>query len=716
MVRTILIRTIVLHAYRCSPYLATPLPRRLLSSSRTLGDLTHDIADLCWRTMIGCVPADSLARNRMKVHRPNIAWSTTVSDTRPVGTRRWSAGNAAMAVVTRSISSLSNRSSSADEIAGGLRNWRIDNRRSASKLRKVTKVDLNGLQALLAAHAGEPMSGWLYRYTAKKALDGVGRLVTDADPEIRRRTWEVLDSLVGEGDRDDFHAALIDRLAEAQVRMLLTDVDPCVRTRVRRVNTWSTEERPLIRVALELFADERFDYAWPECIAVLHWPADLEIVIAALADATEEGLRARLLVAVGLPATTPLWPQISPVQSSSPIDCSRGCGGVVAAHRCRHLPVFLALVNSSREPVRDEAMSALYGFGPGTLDLLRSLRRSSLPGRRAALVMLAEFGWHHLRTEDQVTLRRLIGMKQRDETPEPLLFDTLRGAWYALATTDQAAVLDSFDLIDPVPATMRMGFAPWQGTEPRYIPAYQSPHYPEVFVSPALDGWTLIFCRNEVLGGAIPGKTSAHDRYEMYARLTQLSRRFGTAHWYEQFPDDIYPDCDDSAYVYGETPDEIIEEPVEDPTPTAWSQWCVARDGEIRMHCVSADDVYVYRCEEESPVDSLDELNAWIEANDHRADPCPEHEELRAQGFAAMLHERNGDDRLPPEDQEPAELDELAPPVDPTQDLVFGAQPAAQRLSIDLESLGPHTTVQGTGILAIPRSLGHRLRRGALPI
>ncbi|MGO4648066.1 hypothetical protein AB4305_24340 [Nocardia sp. 2YAB30] len=285
-----------------------------------------------------------------------------------------------------------------------------------------------------------------------------------------------------------------------------------------------------------------------------------------------------------------------------------------------------------------------------------------------------------------------------------------------MPTTDQAAVLDALDLGDPVPATMRMGFAPWQGTRPQHIPTgrwvnrkddfwtenaqlYESDTYPEVFVTPALDGWTLVFCRNE-LGGTTPGSTSAQGRYEMYRRMEQLSRRFGTAQWYEQFAGDFDYELAD------------------DFTPTAWSQWCIARDSEISMHCVSSDDVYVYRCEETNPVDSLGELNAWMEANDRRSEPRPVQEEHdRAEAYAAMLHERNGDDRLPPEDQEPEKFDDLGPlPVDPAQDMVFGARAAAQRLSINLESLGPRTPAQGAGVLAVPHSLRHRLRRGALPI
>ncbi|MFQ6328289.1 hypothetical protein ACLMAL_19390 [Nocardia sp. CWNU-33] len=569
------------------------------------------------------------------------------------------------------------------------------------------KIDSDRLQALLAEHS-VTQQWWRLRSQAGELLDHVRVLATDADPRIRRQTWDALDLLVDDSNRDAFYRLLIDGLAAAQFRTLLTDTDPVVRTRVCWVRTRTApDKKHLVTMALELLADERFDYAWPECIEVLRRPIHFDILVGALADAPSEGLGDRLLVTLGLPAATRL-PEIPLEQPASPIDCSQRlsnrCDDVVATRRCKHLPVVVALLGSSFESVRNEAMWALNRSGPGTADLLRSVRRSDPSVRRAALVMLAEFGWDQIPAEDLVILRRLIQLKQRDQAPEPLHLSGLNGAWYALPTTDQAAVLDALDLTDPVPATMRMGFAPWQGARPQAMPTdrwanqkgdfwtenaqrYKSDPNPEVFVTPALDGWTLVFCCNETLGGMTPGSTSVPSRYEMYRRIEQLSQRFGTAHWYEQFVDDF--------------------------VPTTWSQWCIARDGEIHLHCVSSDDVRVYRCQEDNPIDSLDELNAWIEANDHRREPRPAREEqARAKAYAAMLEERGGDDRLPIEDEEP----EYPLMADSAQDLVFGAGAVAQRLSIDLESLGPHTPVQHTGVLATPRSLRHRLRRGALPI
>lgn len=306
--------------------------------------------------------------------------------------------------------------------------------------------------------------------------------------------------------------------------------------------------------------------------------------------------------------------------------------------------------------------------------------------RRMALEMLAQLGWDQIAAKDLVALERLIRMKQRVETPEPLRRERLNGAWYALPTTDQAAVLDALDLINPVPATMRMGFAPWQEQDDAAInpSGCYGPHC-GVFVTPALDGWTLVLCSDEILGGDRSPSTSVQSRYRLYQRMEDLSERFGTAHLFELFDED-----------YREN---------------VWSQWCIARDGDITMHCVSCDDVRVYRCEEDDPVDTLEELTEWIEANAHTGEPRPEQEvRARAEAYAALLDERCGDDRLP-------EIEEPESPegAEPEQDLVFGAWTVSRQLSIDLSSLGPHTTVHGTGVMAVPRTRQHP-RHGILPI
>ncbi|WP_327121808.1 hypothetical protein OHB12_33115 [Nocardia sp. NBC_01730] len=324
----------------------------------------------------------------------------------------------------------------------------------------------------------------------------------------------------------------------------------------------------------------------------------------------------------------------------------------------------------------------------GSLESVR--RRSDFPARRQALVLLAEFGWNRIPAEDLRVLQRLIQMKQKAETPPPLNSEYLDGSWYALPTTDQAAVINAFDLRDPVPVTMRMGFAPWQGRAPLRVNAdhwanmdgdiwaensrlYERYPYPEVFITPVLDGWTLVFYRDHALGG-IPGSPSVEIQDETYQRVEELSIRFGSAHWYEQFSDDYEPGCR--------------------------SQWCVARDGEVLMHCVSAGDVRIRRSEEIDQAAPLDRLYAWLEANDMGRGPRLSRAEAdRVEAYVKMLREHSDMGFLPDDDEE---LESVM--ASPLQHQVFGTQGAARRLSVGLETLGPQTRVRAAAAWSADRT------------
>lgn len=571
------------------------------------------------------------------------------------------------------------------------------------------KIDPDRLRALLAERSVEPDRWWLLLRDGEVAalLNDVRRLACDADPGIRRQTWDALDRVVDDGNRDNFFALLVGGLEIEQFRRLLTDTDPQIRSRARRMDARGSGKEPFLEMTLNLLADDRFEYAWPDCIDVLRQPFNFDALVGALTEAPKDGLGKRLWVTLGLPEATRV-PDFLPEQSPAAFvscqfswDCVSEDSDLVATHQCRHLPIVLALLGSSLENVRENAISALCAFGTGSEGALRSVPPSDRLARREAMMMLAEFGWNYLPPDHLAVLKRLIRMKQRAEKPEPLDFGRLAGSWYALPTTDRAAVLDAFDLCDPIPATMRMGFAPWQGKRPMNMgpdywaslgisgfraensPAHPWDLYPEVFVTPALDGWTLVFYKDDTLA-AKPNATAREKQLEMYSRMAALSVRFGTAHWYEQFTDDYAPGC--------------------------WSQWCVARDGAIRMHCVSSGEVWIRRSDEVDPAAPPDRLYAWLEANDNRRGPRPSKAELdRVEAYVNMLREHADERRLPNDDDD---LDMASP----LQDQVFGARAAAQRLSVNLETLGPHTRVQGSGVLAVPAVLRHYPRRGALPI
>ncbi|MFB8275634.1 hypothetical protein [Nocardia colli] len=561
------------------------------------------------------------------------------------------------------------------------------------------EIDVDRLRALLAERSLAPQHWWLLRDGEVGALlSAVRRLAADADPGIRGQTWAALDRVADEQDRGNFVALLVDGFDLEQFRRLLTDPDPQVRCRAPRIDTRGPGRKPFVTMTLDLLADDRVEYAWPDCIEVLRRPGNFDTLVEALTESPKRSIRERLWVTLGLPGDTRV-PEFLPEQSplamvSCPFygDCADD--DLVPAHRCRHLPIVLALLGSSLDSVQHEVISDLRVFGTGAAGALQSVPRSNRAARRAAMTMLAEFGWSYLPPDDLTVLNRLIRMKQRTETPEPVDFERLSGSWFALPTADHAAVLAAFDLRDPVAVTMRMGFAPWQGKMPLTMyPDYwtelgfgaedSAPHswdlYPEVFLTPVLDGWTLVFFK-DTTWAAKPHVPAGEKQSEMYLLLEELSLRFGAAHWYEQFVGDYTPGCR--------------------------SQWCIARDGAIRMHCVSAGQVRIRRSDEIDPAAPLDGLYAWLRAGDRRR---AESEPGQVEAYVDMLRE-HADEARSPDDHEDLE------PASALQDQVFGARAAARRLSVNLENLGPHTRVQGSGLLAVPAALRHYPRRGALPI
>jgi HEAT repeat protein len=205
-----------------------------------------------------------------------------------------------------------------------------------------------------------------------------------------------------------------------------------------------------------------------------------------------------------------------------------------------HLPAVLALLADPFAYVRAKAAWTISCIGTSAVPVLRSMRRSPGPHRRYALAGLAELvGWTGLDPADQALVQRLIGIKIRRELPEPFYPD---GQWYAVPTSDQAAVLDAFDLSDPMPVTMRLGQA---AASYGYLLDGNA-----AYVTPALDGWTLVF----VWDGEFEDKTAA------------LSRRFATAHMYVDWDD--YHGC---GYATG---------------------WCIAERGSIVRCYVNQDGPY----------------------------------------------------------------------------------------------------------------------------
>lgn len=332
-----------------------------------------------------------------------------------------------------------------------------------------------------------------------------------------------------------------------------------------------------------------------------------------------------------------------------------------------YVPQIVALILDPDEEVRYQARHVFRtGFQPivdEVVPVLRELRRAPGRLRRAALTALFDTaGWREVEPADQELVRRLIAVKQHGEKPVPI--EVSSGFWYALRTGDQPAVLDAFDLSDPMPVTMRLGAA----ATPIAGPAQGD--MPSTYVTPEFDGWTLVFAD-------YPGPWPPTER------VAELSRRFGTAH----------------LYLKGHL---------------RVGSWCIARDGaivrffddepayqsvgaplraEVELAAevarrLDSDDLQWYEIDPATP-----ERLASVPSTRRRSGPVDPAAECHVPGVAD------------------ADIDELLrPPYVKVNDL-------AGALSIDPARLDKATHVRGHGVLALTE-LGRRdgPPRGALPI
>jgi hypothetical protein len=536
--------------------------------------------------------------------------------------------------------------------------------------------------------------------------------LADRDPQIRRSVREVP---VGEYDAAELrgllqaaHEVLGDdtlyyawpdcaltqkafapeRLRPAEFKARLTDSDPGIRRSV-----WLSlhddmfmegESEDFFYVVLEVLRAEDYAYAWPDCITVLEgfgaWFEVVWLVVRVLAYSTD-GLGVRLASTIGLPSALypPRWP--TPVPEPGSVCCwfcaqDRQIREVSVA-TCTQVRTLVTLLSCSVEQLRNEAVKQLVRLGPGVAGVLRQVRRTRVPGRRAALRALAEIGWDEVDPADRAVIRRFLQVQRLGEVPEPVREPC--GTWYAVPTTDRAAVLDAFNLCDPLEVSMRIGFGMWDWANRRRLkylragldwPAtgpklpYTS-HYPEVFVTPALDGWTLVLTDDEMLD-------ESHE--DAYRRCAELSRRFGAAHWYNEPSDD---------YTY-------------------FAGWCVAQDGAIVRHATYG---YMDEGVRIGPGEcDADELRAWLIGHDPGPrEPSPQDGTLRVPDNMRqrLLHISMfgtdpgegypGSARVDPDDRDRI----------PQERIEFSVSRVAWRLSVGPQTIGPRTRVEGIGVLAV---------------
>ncbi|NUS42265.1 MAG: hypothetical protein HOQ24_01000 [Mycobacteriaceae bacterium] len=202
-----------------------------------------------------------------------------------------------------------------------------------------------------------------------------------------------------------------------------------------------------------------------------------------------------------------------------------------------------------------------YGLRPRTAVLLSML--ASGWASQAANQLLSGGPEAQDATLDRALLHRRAQALDAAEPLEPIFVDEC--SWYAVPTSDQAAVLDAFQLTGTVPVGFREGAGLFdaQGALP-----------PDnaVVVTPAFDGWILL-----VHKGALDSDLEA------------LSARFGAAHSYGH---GYQSGCGD------------------------WSDWTVAEHGKVLQSCYCD----LYGNDSMGPA-SRDDMLAWI--NDRRRPATP---------------------------------------------------------------------------------------------
>lgn len=313
--------------------------------------------------------------------------------------------------------------------------------------------------------------------------------------------------------------------------------------------------------------------------------------------------------------------------------------------------------------VRQRAIRAFDWIGPVSIPLLRQIRRGGGRRRAPVLTALANVGgWDALDETDQRAVTRLIEIKSANEVPKPMY---LCDGWYALPTTDQAAVLDAFGLVASRPVTMRMGESAWYSDQ--HISFFdEHPSCRRMYVTPGLDGWTLVF--GELF------TTEEHEidivpSDDIIRRCADLSTRFGAAHWYGA-------NCD----LYRRSYDD------------SWEAWCIAEAGEaIRYYDADEPDKQIG---DTHPAEA-----GYLLPHE----PC----DLPAGSFSGIA---SGDS-----DAFWARFEQIKRELN-IPDQATAAMIAA-RASVDPTALGPQTTVVGRAVIALtPCGVGRPSKRGALAI
>jgi HEAT repeat protein len=202
----------------------------------------------------------------------------------------------------------------------------------------------------------------------------------------------------------------------------------------------------------------------------------------------------------------------------------RSCAALCLQRRgAEALPATGALIRLLGDPsrhVQRRAIWALEELGSGTLDALREVRRSG-PGacRSNAFSAIMNIGGPKaLSDKDQALWQRHLAAKAVADRPQEIW----ENSCVAVPGDDQKAILEILDFSDPSPMYFDLGLAVASGSW-WTVPKVEHEERAEAFITPEVDGWTLI-----VSGWVYPAWDD-----EWYAQtrdaLRRLSERFGVA-------------------------------------------------------------------------------------------------------------------------------------------------------------------------------------------
>ncbi|MER5185400.1 HEAT repeat domain-containing protein [Streptomyces sp. NPDC002896] len=312
------------------------------------------------------------------------------------------------------------------------------------------------------------------------------------------------------------------------------------------------------RLVRELM-DEKSPVGWREITAVLGRIGDAAFdgLLQGLVSASTETSRRRVGLAFSRFGAAALDRYTAALSHPVPLvrrEATRGIGHCGEAG-LPAVPALLALLGDPDQEVAQQAQDTLVLHGTHVIPLLQRIRKHG-PGRRRprALTVLAEIGGEPaLSPADVAAVERLIRIKLLDDRPAPLW--ACWNYWMAVPSGDQAGIMQTLGLTNSRPVTFTLG-NDIIDSDGHGCGTGEYSGYERVFVTPELDGWTLVL-------GAWCDPCGAERSEDVLRLCTELSARYGQA----------------QAYYYGGQND--------------GSAWLVAEHGTvIRRYCETgeADD------------------------------------------------------------------------------------------------------------------------------